>query len=105
MNVFLVVTDTDGNEHAYTFSYRTWPYFAWYVQDDWKILPRLTLNLGLRYDIQVPFVERWNQVNNGFDFNAKNPLSDAVLANWDKLKAAYDKTKPPFPYPNPPAEF
>jgi hypothetical protein len=26
-----------------------------WIQDDWKILPRLTLNLGLRYDYEAPF--------------------------------------------------
>src|SRR5262249_11355830 len=29
-------------------------YWAFYVQDDWKITPRLTLNLGYRHDIDVP---------------------------------------------------
>ena len=33
-----------------------------YVQDDIKITPHLTLNLGLRWDIQAPFTENHNHV-------------------------------------------
>ena len=33
-----------------------------YVQDDIKFTPRLTVNLGLRWDIQVPFTENNNQI-------------------------------------------
>ena len=28
-----------------------------YIQDNWKVMPRLTLNLGLRYDYEAPFVQ------------------------------------------------
>lgn len=31
--------------------------FAFYVQDDWKITPRFTLNIGVRYDVDIGFVD------------------------------------------------
>jgi hypothetical protein len=84
--------------------YRTWPYWGAFVQDDWKVAPSLTLNLGIRYDVQVPFKERDNRVNTGFDFNAPNPDSAQILAAWAADKAAWDKANPTKPYyPSPPS--
>ena len=32
-------------------------YFSAYVQDDYRVHPRVTLNLGLRYDVQMPLID------------------------------------------------
>lgn len=52
-------------------------YTAEYFQDDWRVVPKLTLNLGLRYDLDSPRTERFNQTNY-FDPNAATPLSSDI---------------------------
>ena len=53
--------------------YRSW-YYAVYFQDDWKVRPGLTINLGLRWDIDAPLREAQYR-GNSFDFFEINPVS------------------------------
>ena len=66
-------------------------YYAGYVQDTWRINRRLTVNAGLRYEIQMPRTERYDRFNY-FDFNAINPLSQQTGLNL-KGGLAYDNAK------------
>ena len=52
-------------------------YVGGYVQDDWRVTSRLTLNLGLRYDLETPRTERYDRMNY-FDPSAPSPLAGQV---------------------------
>jgi hypothetical protein len=60
-----------------TQSFRT----AVFAQDNFRVTPKLTLNLGLRYELSTPRTERYNRMNS-LDPNAASPLqlTDAQLA-------------------------
>ena len=49
-------------------------YYAAFVQDDWRIHPDLTLNIGLRWETDTPMRDRNNRMNS-FDPSANNPVS------------------------------
>lgn len=50
-------------------------YHAFYIQDDWRVTNKLTLNLGVRYDFDIPRTERYDRMN-WFDPSAPSPLNN-----------------------------
>ncbi len=53
-------------------------YMAEWIQDDWKPLTNLTVNLGLRFEYEGPNNERNQKANTYFDFSAANPASQSA---------------------------
>src|SRR5262249_38458045 len=55
-----------------------WVYTAPWVQDDIKLSRKLSLNLGLRWDITSPVTERFNRMNRDFFTTQVNPISSLI---------------------------
>jgi hypothetical protein len=55
-----------------------WRYWAMYLQDDIKVTPRLTVNAGIRYDVEGSPHEIQNRQNRGFAYTQASPLAAAA---------------------------
>jgi len=62
-------------------------YFGTFVNDDWRISKKLTLNVGLRYDFDIPRTDRYNRLN-WMDLSAPAPIADVP-----QVKAAFPNLK------------
>ncbi len=58
--------------------------YGFFVLDNWKATSKLTLNLGLRYDITMPRTDRYNR-QNWFDPNVTSPLNGGSLSYTDQF--------------------
>jgi hypothetical protein len=59
----------------------TW-YNAGFIQDDWKVSRKLTLNLGLRYELENATTDSSNRNARGFDQTATLPITGAAEAAY-----------------------
>jgi hypothetical protein len=57
-------------------------YYAWFIQDSWRLTPKLTLNLGLRSEYEGGITERYNRMITGFDRTAQLPITAAAQAAY-----------------------
>jgi hypothetical protein len=70
---------TSGSESIATaFQYDNY-YIGTFLQDDWKILPNLTVSMGVRVEHETPVVESQNRMIAGFNPNATNAVTASAI--------------------------
>ena len=79
---FLFGLPTDGSISRIASISEISKYIGMFVQDDWKVSHRLTINAGLRYELEIPTTERYNRANRGFDYSTPNPIQAQAQANY-----------------------
>jgi hypothetical protein len=59
-------------------------YYAAFLQDDYRPTQALTINVGIRYERDLPTNERYNRAVSGFDMTSASPVAAAAQAAYAK---------------------
>jgi hypothetical protein len=88
MAAFLLGMPQGGNFPRNADGFYSQHFTALSIQDDWRVTPKLTLNLGLRWDLETPVTERFNRLTPNYDPNVINPISGPAQAAYASILAA-----------------
>jgi hypothetical protein len=75
-------------------------YHGFFFHDDWRVTPRLTLNIGVRYELELGLTERYNRFIRGFDSTTPSPIEAQARAAYSA-----DYNANPSAFPVTPANF
>lgn len=104
-DMILGLANTVRGNMAHVLKFLDWKDIGIFAQDDWKVTPSLTLNLGVRYDLQLR-VKSKNDTWSSFDLQTHkmvmagntvdNPAADPFLVNgYRSLFVAASETSLP----------
>ena len=80
---FLLGLPSSGSFDLNSQNTATSRYYAFFLQDDWRARPDLTLNLGIRFEHETPSYERFNRAVDGFDPQADNGIAARAQAAYN----------------------
>ena len=83
MAQFLYGLPTQGSLDINTYGSWYSTYAAGFVQDDWRVRRNLTINLGIRFDHDGPYHEKYGRSVNGFALNTPSPIAAAAIAKYN----------------------
>lgn len=102
---FLLGAIDNGQISTTNFISSTRKAYAFYGQDDWKVTPKLTLQLGVRYELWSPIGEQFGRQSN-FDYNTltleipSGPNQNAPLPPNFNQPYTFDGVTYPALFPN-----
>ncbi len=85
---FLLGQPTDGTFNVNPSLAQQYQVSGLYVQDTWKVKPHVTVSLGVRWEYEIPLIERFNRSVRDFDYGAALPIAAAVEAAYAKSPIA-----------------
>jgi hypothetical protein len=71
-------------------------FHGFFFHDDWRVTQKLTLNLGLRYEVEKGLTERYDRIVRGIDLTTSSPVEAAARAAYT---TAFNANPANFPLP------
>lgn len=84
---------SSGNVPVNASSMYSQHFYVGFVQEDWRVNGKLTLNVGIRYDVQTGVTERFNRMTDRFDPNAVNPINASANAAYAAVLSSPSNSK------------